>query len=61
MNLIRLKPAKGGSLKYSKRSSTAGAFFFYLTVIPGLTRNPEQKYWIPAFAGMTKCDNFFLK
>ena len=22
-------------------------------VIPGLTRNPEVHYWIPAFAGMT--------
>jgi len=25
-----------------------------VSVIPGLTRNPEVHHWIPAFAGMTR-------
>ena len=31
------------------------------TVIPALSRNPETQQWIPAFAGMTECDNYFFR
>ena len=31
-------------------------------VIPDLIRNPDQQQpWIPASAGMTKCEGFFLE
>ena len=32
-----------------------------IDVIPALSRNPEIQRWIPAFAGMTKCDSYFLE
>ena len=36
-------------------------FNFYSYVIPALSRNPESETWIPAFAGMTKCEIYFLE
>ena len=28
----------------------------FVRVIPGLTRNPNSRFWIPAFAGMTEIE-----
>jgi hypothetical protein len=35
--------------------------YLRISVIQGLTRNPERKDWIPAFAGMTLHRTFIMQ